>query len=172
MIGYKLSETLYRVPVADYSNGNLIDGYTDIGPDDPNFEKWGKFVVPMPDDGDEGNGAKSGAGAPPSGGGGAQQQQRMELRRWERKALRSLKDGRSPMVRFQSDLLAPETFLEVNQGLHRSEDAEGVRRVFADAIESLEDLFPPVYHTSAQAWERQQIAAKWRERRVKAEREA
>lgn len=97
------------------------------------------------------------------------QQQRADLKRWERKALRRLKDHGAPFCRFQSEVLPEETLGYVEAALQLNTTAENVRGTFAQA---LDDLFPPVYHTSAQAWERQQIAAKWRERRLRAEREA
>jgi Phage portal protein len=108
-------------------------------------------------------------GTESSGDQAAKQQQRAELRRWERKALKRLKASGSPFCRFESDVLPEDTLGYVEAALQLNTTAENVRFTFAQA---LEDLFPPTYHVSAQAYERQQIGAKWAARRVKAEREA
>jgi len=102
------------------------------------------------------------------GGRGSSDRQRLELARWERKALRLLARHGSPLCEFESDALDEGTVTAVSSGLAHAKDAAEVRAVFA---ENLEDLFPSVYYTTQQQYERQQIARKWRERRLAAERE-
>ena len=48
MTGYKLSDTRFLVPVPDYTGGRMADGWQEIGPDHPDFERWKRFVEPLP----------------------------------------------------------------------------------------------------------------------------
>jgi hypothetical protein len=170
MQAYKVSETEYLVPTADYTDGHVADGHALIGPDHPDFAAWTPFVVSMPEDDDEEEGGDWQPPAPP-GGAGSASEQRAELRRWERKSLRRLRDRGAARCEFESAALDEETISEINRALAWVVTAEQVRAVFSQAVESLEHLFPPVYHTTGQQWERSQIARKWRERRLAAERE-
>jgi Phage portal protein len=115
------------------------------------------------------------AGAESGGDQAAQSeaQQRLDaLRLWEKKALRRLKERGSAVVTFDHEAL-PHRLLNpiiMQENLGECETPEQVRAVFADLRKSVE--VPPAHAPSIQQHERQQIAARWRERRLAAEREA
>jgi hypothetical protein len=94
-----------------------------------------------------------------------------ELERWEQRALSALTRHGSARCRHDRAVIPEEARSAIYTGLSTCETADQVRALFT-AWKGEPVGFPPVYHTSAQAWEREQIARKWRERREQAEREA
>lgn len=161
------------VPWRTPNEARAEDGLDSIGPDGdtlfvPTTYQSAEMALNPPEPAMPGTGP---AGAESSGDKGAAAQ-RAELKRWERKALRWLKERGSAQVSFDTDTLPEGIFRGVNVGLEASATAEEVRSVFAQAVESLEDLFPPAYHVSQQQHERSLIGRKWAERRLAAEREA
>jgi hypothetical protein len=53
-----------------------------------------------------------------------------DLALWQRKALRAMKDGRSPAVRFQSDAIAADMATRIGFALAKSTTPDGVRAAF------------------------------------------
>jgi hypothetical protein len=95
------------------------------------------------------------------------------LKAWEQRSLTALSHFGQADCRCRGRVLSEIEHTEIRGGLKNCNSADQVRALFAQYLpQSLEDEFPPVYHTSAQAYERQQIAAKWAARRLEAERGA
>lgn len=94
------------------------------------------------------------------------------LNLWQAKCLARLDEGLNARFNYQGPGLPVELRAKIRRGLDGCADADQVRALFAGYMpQSLEDDLPPIYHTTQQQYERQQIARKWRERRLAAERE-
>lgn len=59
-----------------------------------------------------------------------------DLRKWERKAVKSLSAGKSAAVAFESDEIAPALAAAIGGALESATDADAVRRVFRDATKA------------------------------------
>ncbi len=66
-----------------------------------------------------------------------------DLRRWETKALKAVKDGKSAAVRFTSEVLPPALVAHVQEALVSAQDVPGVKAVFEDAraAELIDDVW-------------------------------
>jgi hypothetical protein len=69
-----------------------------------------------------------------------QPQQREELRRWQRKALRAVKDGRPAGVSFITDAVAEDTQAAIRERLSIAATEEEVKAAFEPPFRSVESL--------------------------------
>lgn len=79
---------------------------------------------------------------PSSGAGG--KDYRADLIRWQKKALRALKDGKPALVPFTSSLIPPMEHLAISAALVEASSADGVRAIFKrELVDGIGNPLPP-----------------------------
>lgn len=156
MLAERLKNGKLRVPVALFGKeGVLADGFQEIGPDDPAYEAWDRWlsenapreeVTPEKPESNE---------------------RAADLKRWEKKALARIREGRGPGCLFGSPAIPNAEHNRILEGLRRCTTPDQVKAFFRAEREAVPVLPAPALDLNAQM--KQNLLAKWRKRRAEYE---